>query len=193
MSRLIILFIALILLFGSYLFFWTGDREEEVVKMTPTPDYENWHLYHDKEGRFSALFPTLPIHAAENYKDPKTEELRTYEMFVSERDDGSVFMVNLITFPEGADLDAEQLYSRFINDMLTANPKNELENSTATTFHDSKSYDFSLRNDEMRIQSKIFLNDRSLYLFSRVVPIGSVKDEQFTFFVNSFTFATPKK
>ena len=75
--------------------------EEEKPDVTlEVYNFQDWKEFSSPDGEFNVLFPTLPQHAKENLTDPKTNEVRKYNMYVAEKNDGTIFMISLISFPD---------------------------------------------------------------------------------------------
>lgn len=150
-------------------------------------NFEDWHVFDEPTGSFSVMVPTLPQHVAENLTDPASKEQRKYDMFVSERPDGSVFMINTITFPEGniSQID-DQIAQSVVSDMLASNPQNKLNSMQLVDYHGSKALNFSIKNDQYFIDGKVFLIDKTLYVLAFLSKHDNYNPKEFDFFVNSF-------
>lgn len=198
MARAIFIILIALLLIGLFMMF---RREEKAVpaptateqKVTTTGSYGEWILYSEKDGKFRIYFPTLPQYATQNIVDPKTQQMRKYEMYIAETNDGSSFMVNKITFPENTDLsDKQKIYRDFVRELSASNANNQVKNSNPTTFHNHDAFDFEMNlNGEAKMDSKLFLVGPTLYVLSKLSPTQQGSPDDFSFFINSFELLNP--
>lgn len=153
-------------------------------------NYHDWHVFEAPSGNFSVMVPTLPQHATEKLVDPESKESRKYDMYVSERPDGSVFMINTITFPEGnvTKID-DQIAQSVVSDMLASNPQNKLNSMQLVDYNNTKALDFSIKNDQYYIDGKVFLIDQTLYVLAFLAKHDSYNPKEFDFFAKSFKLA----
>lgn len=162
---------------------------------TPTPaasngeavNYAKWHLFAAPNGKFKVLFPALPQHASENVVDPKTKEVRQYDMYVSEKNDGTIFMITEIMFPAPVDTaTADTLLKKAMNDMVESNPKNKLKTMSFKDTHSTKALNFAIQNEQIEISGEAFLAGETLYVLTTLGKAGSYNPKEFDFFTNSF-------
>lgn len=150
-------------------------------------NFQEWLEFSSPEGEFTVLFPTLPQHATENLTDPKTNEVRNYDMYVAEKNDGTIFMISLISFPDNAIIhNKRELMEQMMNDMMASNPNNELRDKSFVEWKGRESLDYVFGNKEMTIDAKTFLVDKTLYVISRIARVENYNTNEFNFFVNSF-------
>lgn len=148
--------------------------------------FQNWHEFSAPLAKFKVLVPVLPQHGTDTLNDPKTQETRKYDIYVSEKDDGTIFMISMITMMNGeAKLDKNTL-TTVMNDILAASPNNKLKIMKMGTYKQYPALDFSIENDQVNIDGKAFLVGNTLYLLTSVAKIINYKKQEFEFFVNSF-------
>ena len=165
----------------------TPAEKVDVSAPSGEPTYVNWHEFSAPDGAFKVMFPVLPQHAAENIADSKTKEVRTYNMYVAEKNDGTIFMITTITFPQERDpKSTETLLTKAMNDMVESNPKNKLKNMKVNNYQDMKALDFSIENDEISIDGKAFMVHDTLYVLTSLGKNGHYNQREFAFFANSF-------
>lgn len=196
MSKIGWLVIGGALLIGVLLFFKYAQPSTPATGQKPpalkAPDIEklnlqNWHEFSEPSQNFKVLFPTLPQHATEKTEDPKTNTTRQYEMFVSEKDNGSIFMISLITLLEEAKKDPdEKLLKNVLNEMLTASPSSTIKTMQLGQYQNYPALDFTIVNDQINVDGKVFIVDKTLYIISSVSKLPNYNREEYDFFVNSF-------
>jgi hypothetical protein len=196
MARYLTILIIILLLFSGYLAYkfskettWLVPliEEERVGTNLEKFNFQKWHEFSDPNGKFTVMFPTLPQHATENVNVASEGDRRKYEMYVAEKDDGTIFMISLITFSNpDATKDKDGLMRTMMNDMMASNPNNELKDMKTSKFKEYDALDYSFANSETRVDAKSFIIDDTLYMLTRVVKTQLYNPDEFNFFVNSF-------
>lgn len=160
------------------------------TKQQAAPDdseFQNWHEFTAPSGDFKVLLPALPQHAAETLNDPKTKESRQYDMYVSEKANGSIFMISMIRLlgevPEKLD---ENMLPTVINDMMAASPKSKLKAMQMGRFKDYPAIEFSFENEQVSVDGKAFIAGSTLFLLTSVAKQNDRQPQEFNFFTNSF-------
>ena len=161
-------------------------KEQQPTNLTAF-NFQDWHEFTAPSGNFKVLFPALPQHATENVDDPKTKEKRKYDMYVSQQDNGTIFMISRITFPDlGSKEESNEILKQIMNDMVASNPSNKLSMMQEGDYKGHPSIDFSIENGELTIDAKTFIVDDTLYILTRIVKSQNYTRDEFLFFVNSF-------
>jgi len=150
-------------------------------------DFQNWHEFSAPSGTFKVLLPGLPQRATENVDDPKTQEKRKYDMYVAQQDNGTIFMISLITFPGLGSVEEEhEILKQIMNDMVASNSSNKLNRTEEGDYKGHPSIDFSIENGELTIDAKAFIVSEMLYVLTRIIKSKNYTRGEFLFFVNSF-------
>lgn len=186
MNRLLLLLLIAGLIGVSYLLFRPSTehefKEPAVVKTGPS-----WRHFEPQSGKFSVDLPVIPQHASDMISDNNTQHLKVYDMYVAEGVDGAVYMINLVTYQNPEDVkDKGILFQNFINDMLISNPSNQLVTSSDVQYDGLDAKDFTLKNPDATVDSKIFLHGNTLYVLSRVSKAESPTNGDFKNFISSF-------
>lgn len=193
MTRLIsLVLLGLIIFMGAYVVYASKKTSEKglagpLEENLTIFGFENWHEFASPDGDFKVMLPSLPQHASDMIKDKNSGEERKYDMFVSEKPDGSVFMINVITFLTPPDEKQKDLLRRtMMNDVLKSNPDNNLLKAETTTFKDHPALDYTIENAEISVDSKVFVTNHALYALTRLVKKERHNQKEFDFFTNSF-------
>ena len=184
-------FLVLIILSVLYL--------KESYKMLPiegsdprlVPPFVEWYEFKPTSGSFQAKFPTMPQYGSQTVRDPKTGTTRHYDMYISEKANGTVFMVSLIDFPDTTE-SMETLKKTIINDLLTSNPQNQLKNMQIGNYMLFKTIDFVISNPTTTIDGRTFSDGNIIYLLTVIFNNAFVDQKEYDFFINSFEWITPK-
>lgn len=190
MTRLIVIFMStvfIVLVFLGILFLKDSYQILPVAASNtgePT-QFSSWRDFKAPDGKFSVMMPSFPQNAKQSMKDPKTKQPRQYDMYVAEKDNGTIFMISLITFVNNTET-PELLQKSVVNDLLAANPTNQLKTMKVGDYKGMKTMDFSIENATMTIEGMTFSKGETLYLLSAIFPNATYNPEEFRYFVNSF-------
>lgn len=158
-------------------------RVEQQVEVAP---FSLWRPYTSDGGDFSVEFPTLPQRATDTIKDPANGEVRKYDMHVSEKNNGSIFMISLITYTGKEKLDNRTVLQSVKDEMVASNPNNKLLSSEEGLFQTYPAISFSIENKEAHIDGKAFFVDNTLYLLSYIAKKEHYDSEEYNHFIGSF-------
>lgn len=145
-----------------------------------------WKTFSSDVGHFRVDLPVEPEHATEDSLDKKSHKKRKYEMFVSQQDDGTIFMISLVKFPPDSSEPNEQTLKALVDDTVAADPKNKLESQNNGTFLNNPAKDFEIVNEQFHFRIKAFIANKTLYILTYVSPLGSYDPKAFDQFTNSF-------
>lgn len=197
MSTKSIVFAILAVLFLTIIFSlrFSKDSYKLLPMETSHPEsaglYGDWYEYSAPNGKFKVQLPLLPQEATQDLTDPTTGLTRNYAMYVAQEADETIFMISLITFPEGSQsFSQEQLLKELMEDMVAANPKNKLSDVRSGTYKTFPSLDFTITNDQTRIFAKEFVKDQTIYVLSVIAKKALDPKMEFEHFVGTFELAT---
>jgi ATP-dependent helicase/DNAse subunit B len=179
------------LIVGSFiLFYFSRDFSRSALQQKELQEYadaefETWHEYTAPSSKFKVLLPVLPQHGQDTVNVPDAPGKREYDLYVSEKDDGTIFMISLIKILNDEKLD-ENTLTAVMNDILKASPNNKLKIMKMGKYKQYPAIDFSIENDQVNIDGKAFLVGNTLYLLTSVSKMMNYKKQEFEFFVNSF-------
>lgn len=150
--------------------------------------FADWKDYNGGSEAFHVMLPAPPQHATQVVKDKKTGEDRFYDMTVAQKSNGTVFMVSIIHF-KGSEGAPAKVQKTVVNDLVAANPENQLKTMKVGEFQQFKTLDFSIQNSQMILEGMTFVDGERLYLLSALFPITLYSPEEFQFFIQSFELA----
>jgi hypothetical protein len=189
MNRLIILLLIGALAVTAYLFIWQkSDRVVLPVEVEAVPALSQKQNRRVSYEKFSVELPETPHHTEFNSKDPLTEQMRHYEMYVTELPDDSLYMINLVTYLPSDVQDSEKVFRNFIEEMVASNPRNQVVSATPTQFQNLAAMNFAIQNDESTLLNTIFLKENILYVLTRQTKLSAPNAGEFEQFIASFKF-----
>lgn len=159
---------------------------------TPPPesllitDYQ-WREFRESSGKFKALLPSLPQHAAEVVPLPSGEGVIRYDMFLSQEKDGTTFMISQIQYPRDFDTNnPNHLLEGVMSEMLNGNTNNALKSRETAIVNGCPGLDFVIENSDVVIRSRTFLLEKTLYVLT-VIDRKSIETKAvFKKFTDSF-------
>jgi hypothetical protein len=182
--------LGLVILFGIILLAWFGlSQYQKSYKILPaklpeklavSPTQE-WKEFIPRNKKFKVLLPTLPQHATEEQKE------RSYEMFVSEENNGTLYMISFIEFKVPIDAKHHQVVlNSIMEDLLNSSQNNELKSSNTDLFEGREALEFDIENKDVAIFGKAFLDEQTLVVLTRISKQAFKNKKEFDYFINSF-------
>lgn len=188
MSRIAAI-VALILILGGLFFFISKPTAPSAPALPKSVEnnFEDWHLYNSPNNHFQVFFPSLPQNASSTLTDKVSKKPKTYNTYVSQKPDGTTFIINVITLPEGSDkVDEAVILNQFISELVEASKDNQLKDKREGEFHKQKAVDFLIGNKDVNVVGKAFKKGRELYILSVMTQGKEPDPAEFLFFLNSF-------
>lgn len=189
MARLLSL---LLLVAGTLaIFYWIFDHEKNPAPLAPANLAHlpmTWVEYTAPKGQFHVVLPDYPHHSVDAIVDPDTHEIREYEIYIAAAGSGSVYSINLISFPQNkAAVYDDSFLESYVNKLLMSNPKNVLKKLDKTSYNHGSAVDFSVETENRTLNGKAFMKGATLYVLSTTSPGGQEIDpREFDLFLNSF-------
>ncbi len=151
------------------------------------PVYLNWREFIDQSRKFKILLPSTPQYIKETLEIPKSDKKRRYEIYVSEGLNGSVFMINLITYPSDVDTsNIDQILHDTVYEIISTHPSNQLKELTETIYQNQQAVDFHVINQNFDVQGKAFMVEKTIYLLTYIAKASDVDMDEYQHFLNSF-------
>ncbi len=191
MNRFLIYLVILGVLLAVFLTTYYAKDSYELLPVNttlnedPEPINKAWFQYDSPRGEFTVSMPLLPQTATQDIQDPKTAEIKHYEMYVAQTEDGTIYMISLITMPNQPDQDT---LTKIMNDMVSANKGNKLSSSKVGLYKGMPSLDFTIDKDQHIIEAREFINGNTIYLLSTISKNEYKTKSHFNYFINSFKF-----
>ncbi len=195
MAKYLTILLILALALASFFTFWFSKDSYKILPINQQPasevaiekyNFQNWHEFSAEDGAFNVMLPALPQHAKE-VVNVTEKESRHYDMYVSEKGDGTVFMISSITFkglPAG--FDKREILRSMMDDMVASSPSNELRKEEEGEYKGHASLQYTIDNKDNAIDVKSFMDKDKMYVMTRVTKAVNYNTEEFNFFTNSF-------
>lgn len=155
----------------------------------PNTGIINWLEFVSPRGNFEVILPSAPQYLEEGINIPETNTKRRYEIYASEDSDGTVYLVNIITYPKDFPIpNPQKLMSDVIQEMLKTRMSNRLEDTKETVFLEHPAKDFKIDNGNMTIMGRAFIVGQSVYLLTYISMDAYSNPEEYQRFLESFQF-----
>lgn len=164
-------------------------KENEYVQ-----NFNNWVDYNSKLTHFTAKFPSLPETSAQAVSIAGADKnvKGALNIFVSQLSDQTLLMVKVLRFPKDFQVkDAQFQLKAAMNDILTAKKNNVLRNIRQTTWEGNEALDYSIMNNELRVDAKSIYANHAIYTLVYANSVGNFDTNVFDFFVNHFSLKKP--
>jgi hypothetical protein len=149
--------------------------------------YLEWQKYTPLSNAFTVMMPLIPQHATEKITDKNTGAVRLYNMYVAEKANGTIFMVNLITFVEGiSEEDGPKILNTLMEEIIGSGKDIADFSLEQKTFKKAPSLNFSYTKGGRAIHTILFRNKNIIYMLSSVGSIEHFNPKDFVFFTESF-------
>lgn len=169
------LFGTIILVLVALSIFYLKDS----YKVLPITAHEAWYDFTAPQEIFHVKFPTEP------HQSTQTTKTRHYEIYTAEKSNGTTFMVSLIEFSDHKE-SMETYKKAIINDLLMADPQNQLKSMKVGTYHLFSTIDFVITGTTKTIQGRIFSDGNEIYLLTGIFSNIAYDPSEYNYFINSF-------
>lgn len=201
MSKFLYLFSGIALAIAGFLFVNNlnpkpQERNQEIAdgvsESTNDSDVHTWHEFEHPDKKFKVLVPSLPQHATQKLEDPTTKNNRKYDMFVSQKDNGTIFMISIISSENEAKINEDTL-KNIIHELAAGTQNSKVKMMEMGKYKDHQAIDFSIENDTVNIDGKAFVVGNTLYILTSVAKKEFYQKPDFDFFVNSFELGSEEE
>lgn len=148
---------------------------------------KDWTKFVPFTGKFTIYLPKAPKYAIDIANEPNTDVKRWYEMYASEEVNGTVFLVNLISYHPSFDLtDTQRILHNVVNEMISSNINNKVLEITDGTFQDRKAVFFHFENESIEVKGVAFLAGITVYQLTYTALKVNFNEEEYEEFIHSF-------
>lgn len=191
------LFFALLLAAAAGYFFFdlTNDQPYESTEIAESSEpLAEWKKFEPTSGKFIVKLPSIPQYAIDVVNVPNTDIKRWYEIYVAEQLDGSVYMINLITYHPDFDLsNTKELLHNVVNEVVSSNLNNHVIEIKDLTFEGRQAVSFFIKNQTLQVKGEAFLVGGTVYLLAYTGNKVNFKDNDYETFIKSFELLKDEK
>lgn len=149
--------------------------------------FNTWVPFRPKSGLFKVLLPHPPQYAKDLVPIPGSDQKRRYDMYASEKIDGTLFLISVITYPtEAESLESADLLKQTVDELMRSKPDNQLSSIKESVFKEHPALNFIITNREFKVQGIVFMVGKNVYVLSYVARQNDFNAIEFQHFVDSF-------
>lgn len=188
MQKIILAIISLVVLgIGLYYFYTYQQSEKGELDL-----FSTWKKFTPKSHLFTAILPNSPQYAKDFIAIPNTDKKRRYDMYASEKVDGTLFLISMITYPREIDTSfAEKILRQNIDEVMQKKLDNRELSVSKEMFQGRKAIDFSAEGEQFDIEGKAILDDHTVYLLTYTTHKNNYDPKEYQYFVDSFHILNP--
>lgn len=118
---------------------------------------------------------------------PNTDIQRWYEMYVSEEINGTVYLLNLISYgPDYPITDAKNILHNVVNEIVARNLSNRLTKLEDGKFQNQPAIFFQIENEPAEIKGVAFLDEKTVYQLTYTALSENFEEQEYDEFIHSF-------
>jgi hypothetical protein len=157
-------------------------------------NFATWKEFIPRSGLFKVLLPHAPQYAKDYISIPNSDQKRRYDMYVSEKIDGTVFLISVITYPPEADTSApKEILRQNLDELMHQKPDNQLTKLLNTMFQQHQTLEFSFENRDLHVEGKAIQHDHIVYMLTYITNKQNFDPEEYHHFVHSFQILDQRK
>lgn len=182
--------ILLVIVFGVG-YYILREREEA---RNDQINFATWRKFTPRSGLFEVLVPGNPQYVKDYLPIPNTDLKKRYDIYVSEKVDGTTFLINVISYPADYEIkSSKETIHQNIEELKSNRTNNPLNTLWEEMLADGKSLNFAFENQDYRIQGHSIHDDRIIYLLSYISKKETFDDDEYEYFIRSFKLLNSKK
>lgn len=190
MKKFSIILVCLVLLgIGAYYAYdtWLADAGKKEY-------FSTWKKFVPSSKLFEVYLPNPPQYGKDFIKIPDSDKNRRYDMYASEKLDGSLFLISVITYPPEYDTSQSlTILRQNIDELMHQKAGNHLNTLLNKMFQNHSSVDFDFENKEFKVEGRAVHDDHIVYMLSYITKKENYSEDEYDFFINSFKILKPSK
>lgn len=188
----VILIVLAFIVVGTYVAIRSKDGLKpfsgQIAEATSDPSlFADWQEFTPQSQKFKVQLPSKPQYAKDVVAIPDSDKKRYYEIFASEKIDGTLFMISLITYPPELDTtNTRSMLQAIVEELMHSKKDNRLKEVSESLYQMHETLDFNLESKEFEIEGKTFMVDKTLYVLTYIAKKSDFNPAEFNHFVDSF-------
>lgn len=155
---------------------------------------QKWTAFTSTEDGFSVDLPTNPEHVSQTIDIPNSPMKISYDTFISEPDDSTVYVISVWDYPPQVDMSKPEVNLQDgFGGMLSALPGSEVQEMKMTDVDGFAALEFLVKNEDIFFQGKLILVHNTLYQVFTVYKDDADMKGDYNHFISSFKLISPAK
>lgn len=164
-----------------------GILYDKTTTSSDKEDFSTWQDFIPRSGLFKVLLPHTPQYAKDLVSIPDSDKKRRYDMYASEKIDGTLFLISVITYPSEVDTkNSHEILNQTVNELMQSNVDNRLISRKEIQFEKYPAVDFSMNNRDFHVQGRAILVDKIVYVVSYITRKNDFDPVEYQHFIDSF-------
>ncbi|NGX60986.1 MAG: hypothetical protein K940chlam9_00463 [Chlamydiae bacterium] len=159
-----------------------------------TKQFQDWKTFTAEKNGFSVSLPVEPEHVEQTIEIPKTDLKISYDTYLSEPNEDSVYVISVWNYPSEVDMSKPEVNLQDgFGGMLSALPGSEVLAMKMTKVGGFDALEFLVKNEEIYFQGELILVHNTLYQVFTVYKGGQDMTDNYTHFIDSFKLTDTDK
>lgn len=195
MGKFATLLVSLILLFLCMFYFFPSLKNTYKslpgdFKSSTLPDskvFSSWKEFVPQSRLFLVKLPSDPQYAKDLVAIPNSDQKRRFDMYASEKIDGTLFLVSIITYPDEADTSfTSDILRQTVEELMRNKPDNKLTKIQDNVFQLHPTLDFSFDSQQFHVEGKVIMVNKRVFVLSYVTRKNEFDPAEYQYFIDSF-------
>lgn len=150
-------------------------------------NFSTWKEFVPKSKLFKVLLPSTPQYAKDFIAIPNSEKKRRYDMYASDKVDGTLFLISVITYPSEVDTSSSNdILRQNIDDLIHNKADNQLTKILNNVLDGLNNIDFSIENQAFHVEGKAIQDDKTVYMLTYITRKENFDPKEYQYFFDSF-------
>jgi hypothetical protein len=180
----IIIFIALLIGLLLYLFYIDRELSQQLESVS---SFNEWVEFVPQSKQFKVLLPSKPQYAKDLLPIQHSDQKKAYQVYASEKIDGSLFLVSIATYPENFQIEKNDEVRGLIRELVNSKIDQQLNQISNSQFKEFEAIDFNISSQDYIAQGKAFMKDKNIYILSYVAQKNNFNLNDYHHFIDSFS------
>ena len=191
MNKTAIILISLAILAAGLIYVRKEAKEDSSAQAQifdkAAENFNSWQSFKPRSGLFKVMLPHPPQYAKDLVPIPGSDQMRRYDMYASEKIDGTLFLISVITYPTEAEAsESAEILKQIVEELMRSKPDNHLSNKKESRFKSYPALDFTIANQGFRVEGKVFMVGKAVYVLSYITRKDGFNKAEFQHFIDSF-------
>ncbi len=156
------------------------DKEEDDF-------YSSWKTFTPSSGLFSIAVPNSPQYGNDLAAIAKTDLKKRYDVYAAEQVDGTLFLVNVISYPKDFQFPpSRDILKQNVEELMHRHVHHNLGNFWDSRVENRNTLNFSFENDEYKMEGRSIHDGNRIYVLTYIAKKDGFDEENYRHFVDSF-------
>lgn len=149
--------------------------------------FATWTQFIPRSGLFKVLLPRTPQYGKDYISIPNSDKKRRYDMYASEKVDGTIFLISVITYPPEVDISSSnEILHQNLDELMHNKPGNHLTKLSNTIFQQHPTIEFSFENRDLHVEGKAIQDGHIVYMLTYITLKENFDSDEYQHFIDSF-------